>query len=456
MIETAVSPTKQTPIWKMSFMQALLSGAVKSPLLPFEDGWRKHGDFYIFQIRGFPVPVISHPAYAQEVLVTQRDVFQKMGHSPRGDVLALVLGQGLITNHNTDSWLSQRRMIQPMFHKKRLAVMSQKMSQSGVRMLERWAQLDPNWVVDINHEMMKVTMDIISQTLFSSDVLERANIVGESVTEALHFAFTRRGLMTFPLNWPLPQHLRFRKAMAVLDETVYEFIDQRTNDGEQYDDLLQMLMEARDEETGEGMSRLQLRDEVASFFGAGHETTSHALTWTLYLLSQHPEVMAQLQEEVDGVLDGRFPTFDDLPNLPYSKMVFEEAMRLYPPVPILPRFAAEATEIDGYTVPANSVNLISIWNIHRHPDIWPNPERFDPERFGPGKEKERHRMAFMPFGGGQRMCIGNNFALFEGQMLLSMMVQRYNFKLQPGYEPELDLAITLQPKGGLPMRLIAR
>lgn len=455
---TIDNPTqpKQVPVKAVSFLQALRTGILKSPLKPFEAGWREWGDFYYFQIRNFPVPIISHPAYAQEIFVTQRDSFQKMGNAPAGDVLALVLGQGLITNHDNESWLSQRRMMQPMFHKKRLAAMSEKMVEAGNRLLARWANIEEGAIVDINHEMMMVTMDIISQTLFSSDVLEKANVVGESVTEALHFAFSQRGLIKFPIHWPLPKNIRFRRAMAVLDSTVYEFIDQRRGHEAEYDDLLSMLMEARDEETGEGMTRLQLRDEVASFFGAGHETTSHALTWTLYLLSQHPNAMQTLQKEVDEVLNGRSPTFADLPKLSYTKMVFEEAMRLFPPVPIIPRFSANETEIDGFRVPAGSVNLVSVWNIHRHPDIWDNPLQFQPERFAPENSNQRHRMAFMPFGGGQRMCIGNNFAIYEGQMLLAMMVQNFDFKLKEGFEPQLDLAITLQPKTGMPMKIQAR
>ena len=448
--------SRPVPAKELSFIKALLSGAVKAPLKPFEEGWREHGDFYYFQVNNFPVPIISHPEYAQEMFVTQRDVFQKMGKSPRGDVLSLVLGQGLITNHDTESWLSQRRMIQPMFHRKRLANMSEKMVEAGERMLERWSLYEAGKMVDINHEMMTVTMDIISQSLFSSDVLGKANAVGHSVTEALHFAFGRRALITLPMSWPLPKNNRFRKAMRVLDDTVYEFIDQRRGHEHEFDDLLSMLMEARDEASGEGMTRLQLRDEVASFFGAGHETTSHALTWTLYLLSQNLDVMQKLQEEVDGVLNGRLPTFSDLPNLAYTKMVFEEGMRLFPPVPIVPRYAAVETEIDGYRVPAKSINLTSIWNIHRHPDIWDEPEAFKPERFTPENSKNRHRMAFMPFGGGQRMCIGNNFALYEGQMLLAMMVQNFNFELKEGFKPKLDLAITLQPKTGMPMRIFPR
>lgn len=447
---------KQVPVYKMSLLRALLSGAVDDPLKTFSAGWKQYGDLYRFEVRNVPVTIVSHPAYAQEVLVTQRDVFQKMGHSPRGDVLALVLGRGLITNHDTDSWLAQRRMIAPMFHKRRLAVMSQKMEEAGQRMLERWATLPQQAEVDINHEMMLVTMDIVSQTMFGSDVLDRAGALGDSVNDALHFAFGRRGLFALPMSWPLPQNFRFKRAMRILDETVYDLIDQRRGHEHEYDDFLSMLMEARDEETGEGMSRLQLRDEVASFFGAGHETTSHGLTWTLYLLAQHPEAMAKLRNEVDGVLNGRPPTFDDLPNLPYARMVFEEAMRLYPPVPILPRYPVAETGIDGYGVPAGSITLLLIWNIHRHPEIWERPDHFIPERFAPEQVSERHRMAFMPFGGGQRMCIGSNFAMIEAQMLLAMMVQAFDFTLQPGYNPELDLAITLRPKQGMPMRLSLR
>lgn len=448
--------TKSVPTQKQSLLKAFWSGVLRAPLAPMERGWRESGDLYHFYVGREPFPIISHPDYAQEVLVTQRDVFQKLGKAPRGDVLALVLGNGLITNADTNSWLAQRRMMQHMFHKRRLAAMAHEMTAAGERMLLRWAALPDGAEVDINNEMMHVTMEIVTRTMFSSGMTQDENRVGDSINEALHFAFHRRGPVQLPLDWPLPQHRRFRRAVRVLDETVYGFIDQRRGHEAAYDDLLSMLMAARDAETGEGMSRQQLRDEVATIFGAGHETTSHGLTWTLYLLAQHPDVMARLQAEVDGVLHGRFPTFADLPTLPYTRMVFEEALRLYPPAPIVPRYAAVETAVDGYRIPAGSINLILIWNIHRHPDVWERPQTFWPARFAPERSEARHRMAFMPFGGGQRMCIGNNFAMIEGQLLLAMMAQAYSFSAPADYTPQLDLAITLRPKHGLPLRLHRR
>ena len=450
------SAIQETPIVKVNPLTAVLRGSGTQPLLLFENGWRQHGNMFRLQIGPRQLNIVSHPDYAHEILVNQRDQFHKPGVAPRGDLLSIVLGQGLITNYDRDSWLSQRRMMQPMFHRKRLQIMSEKMQAAGGRMLSRWASLPTDQPVDITDEMMTVTMDIITETLFSTNILDRAQKLGHSVGDALHFAFARRGIIQLPLWLPTPANRKFKQAIQTLDETVYWFIDQRLAENKSYDDLLSMLIEARDEETGEGMSRLQLRDEVTTFFGAGHETTSNALSWALFLLARHPEIMTRLQAEVDGVLNGRLPGFDDLPNLPYTKMVLEEAMRLYAPAPIIPRYTLEETQVGGLRVPADTLSLISVWNIHRHPDFWDAPEQFQPERFAPEATKARHRMAYMPFGGGQRMCIGNNFAMIEGQMLLAMMIQTYAFELDPAYEPELDLAITLRPGNGLPMRLRRR
>ena len=217
-----------------------------------------------------------------------------------------------------------------------------------------------------------------------------------------------------------------------------------------------MLLDARDEDTGEGMNDEQVRNEVITIYGAGHETTAVALTWTCYALNQHPDVLKALQSEVDTALQGRTPTMADLPNLPYTLQVFEETLRLFPPVPLSVRMAYEPTQLDGYAVPKNQLVAIGINNMHRHPDFWEQPEAFMPERFAPENKAKLNRIAYLPFFTGPHLCIGSNFALMEGQLLLAMMVQRYAMRMTPNQKVEKEVAITMRPKHGLPVTLQRR
>jgi cytochrome P450 len=237
---------------------------------------------------------------------------------------------------------------------------------------------------------------------------------------------------------------------------VDDIIEQRRRSPDGSDDLLTMLIETRDEETGEAMDDKQLRDEVMTLLLAGHETTSTALSWTLYLLSQHPDVRERLEVEVDAVLGDRKPAFEDLPKLSYANKVLQESLRLYPPAWGLARWCHEADEVGGYYVAPNTSVTLSPFLTHRHPDFWPEPERFDPERFAPEQEKGRPRFAYIPFGGGPRLCIGNQFAMTEAMLILATIVQRYRLELVPGHQVSIDPQITLRPKGGLPMLVHAR
>jgi len=237
----------------------------------------------------------------------------------------------------------------------------------------------------------------------------------------------------------------------VLDRVVYDIIETRRRPGQQQDDLLAMLLVARDEETGAGMTDRQLRDEVMTFLLAGHETTAVALTWTWYLLACHPAVAERLRAEIAAAIGSRTPTLEDLPQLRYARMVVEEAMRLYPPVWGFMRQAVGADEVGGFTIPKRSVVTISPYVTHRHPAVWEDPERFDPDRFTPERVRSRPRFAYLPFSGGPRLCIGNEFALMEAQLVVAMTVQRYRLQLVPGTTVELESRLTLRPRGGLPM-----
>lgn len=420
--------------------------------------WRTYGDLVQLRLGPLGAYLVSNPALAEDILIHQKDTFSKI-YRPDGKPvgLQLALGRGLLTNPDETSWLTQRRMMQPMFHRKRIAALGDKMTDAGGRMLQRWAALGDGGQIELNHEMMLVTMDIISRTMFSSDVMAEAHQVGAAVTTTAQFVARRmQSAIRLPLALPTPANQRYKHARRTMDTMVYGIINERRATGAQYGDLLDMLLEARDEDTGLGMTDEQIRDEVTTIFGAGHETTANALTWTWYLLAQHPAVLAKLQAEVDAVLEGRPPTADDVPRLTYTAQVFQEALRVYPSVPLIPRLVSATTLLGEYVVAPRHLVFIAVYNIHHHPDFWHNPDVFDPERFTPEAEKGRHRMAFMPFGGGPRLCIGNHFALMEGALLLAIMAQHYTLRLVPGQVIEPHFAVTLRPKNGMKMTLHRR
>lgn len=413
-----------------------------------------YGEIVRFQIGRRTLHWLSHPELAQEVLVERGDDFVKMR---RDQGLGLVLGNGLVTNSDHDSWLTQRRMIQPMFHRQRLAAMGDKMVAAGERMLERWQARPAGEIVNIADEMMQVTLDIITQTMFSADMLSTAGTVGPAVGLTTHFVSQRAvNPINLPLNWPTRRNRAFRQATQTLDRIVYQIIEQRRAEGTTYGDLLDMLLEARDADLGESMSNQQLRDEVLTIFSAGHETTANALSWAWYALAQQPEILARLQAELDSVLQGRTPTIDDLPNLPYTQQVFNEVLRLHPPVPSMPRLVAHDTTLRGYALPGDSLVFISIYNIHRHSEFWTEPKLFNPDRWAGDGHKRQHRLAFMPFGAGPRMCIGNNLSLMEGQLLLALVAQYAELRLVPDQQVTPEVAVTMRPKGGLKMTIHPR
>ena len=421
--------------------------------------WQIYGDIVRYRLGPADVYIVSSPELAEDVLVFQKNAIGKLYRDGKAVGLKLALGDGLLTNGVHESWLVQRRMMQPMFHRRSIATMTDKMVAAGERMLARWdEQFTPDQSVNVFEEMMHVTLDIVNRTMFSADVTANVDQVGPAVTTAAHFTFNhQRSVIKLPLSWPLRRNQEFKSAMDTLDTLVYGLIQQRRSSGERHDDLLDMLLEARDEDTGEGMNDQQLRDEVITIFAAGHETTANALTWTWYLLTQHPDVLGKLQSEVDTVLAGRTPTMDDLANLPYTEAVLKESLRLYPPAPLVPRMVyEEGTQLAGYDLPLRSRVVLSVYNIHRHPDHWDDPDTFKPERFLDNNLDGQHKLAFMPFGGGPRLCIGNHFALMEGHLLLAMMAQCYTMQLIPGHSVEPHTAVTMRPKYGMMAQLERR
>jgi cytochrome P450 len=422
-------------------------------LLSNYQNFKKYGDIVHYSLPQREVFILSSPELAQHVLVDKNPDFPK-GRA----MLRLLLGNGLVTNDNHESWLVQRRMMQPMFHKQRLSAVGEKIVGAVQRLLERW-EGKIGQTLDLSQEMMEVTLDIITQTMFSRDVLGEVGTIGPAVAKATHFIQKRiQSPVQLPLAFPTPSNRSFQKHIGTLDALVYRLIAERRamhERGEKPGDLLDMLLEARDADTLKAMSDEQLRDEVITIIGAGHETTANTLSFAFYVLSQHPEVLNKLRQELDTVLAGRTPTLADLQHLPYSKQVLEETLRLYPAAPSTsPRIATQDVVLNGYAIPKGGLLLINIFNIHRHPAYWEQPETFDPERWVSGEDL-KHRFAYMPFGAGPRKCIGNNLAMMEGQLLLVMVVQKFLLQLAQ-QEVELEQAVTLRPKGGLKMSLHLR
>jgi cytochrome P450 len=311
---------------------------------------------------------------------------------------------------------------------------------------------------DLHKEMMRVTLDIVSRCMFSANVMNDLDKIGpHAVDIAVNHAFQRlQNPFSPPAHWPTPRNRRFRQVMTMIDALMYRLIAGRRAGCEPKHDLLDMLLAARDEETGEGMSDRELRDEILTMFAAGHETTAITLTWTFYLLSQHPAVLRKVQDEVDAALDGRTPTLADLSRMPYTLQVFEESMRLYPSAPIIPRLTSRETLLGDHHLPAHSRVLVNLLKLHRHPRFWTDPEAFDPDRFAPETRKGQHRFAYIPFGAGPHLCIGKHFALMEAHLLLAMLAQRYEFRHVPGHRVVNHATITLRPRYGMLMTLHPR
>lgn len=420
----------------------------KDPVGLLSQGFAQYGNVVRYQIASINLYGVSHPELAQQVLIERNKEFLKMerlDRPPQG--LGLVGRMGLVTNPDHSSWLTQRRMIQPMFHRTRLASMGQKMQDAVQAMLYRWEQ--GNGLLEMDHEMLNVTMDIITRTMFSSDISSSAGKAASASSAALHFASARiASPIKLPLKLPLPSHLEFHRAMKTLDRIIFGLIEERRPRVGQHGDLLDMLLEARDADTGEGMTDQQLRDELVTIFIAGHETTAHSLAWTWYLLGQHPEVLARMKAEVKQVVGDRMPEVADQAQLTYTTQVFQEAMRLYPAAPIIPRRIEHEVTLGEHVLEANSRVLVCVRNIHRHPDFWEQPDRFDPDRFEASRSKT-HRLAFMPFGAGARMCIGNNLAMMEAVLILASVVQRFDLQMLTQGTMDHAFAITLRPRHGI-------
>jgi cytochrome P450 len=409
---------------------------------------REHGDLVRVRLGLTPVVLVSHPSLVEEVLVTRNHDYRKHLGARR---LSSLLGHGLLLSEG-DFWLRQRRLMQPAFHRQRVARLGDAMLSLLAAMLDSWQDGQTR---ELLSDMTELTLRIAARTLFGSELADDVRrIRAADAVITRHFRSRLFSLMVLvPDAVPTPGNLRFRRAVRELDSLVYRIIAERRHRTEDAPDLLAMLLEARDDQ-GRGMTDRQLRDEVITLLLAGHETTAIALTWTFVLLARHPSVAARLHQELDGVLGGRPPTVADVARLPYTERVVNEALRLYPPAWLIGREAVRDTSIGGQPVSRGSNVLISPWVMQRDARFFPQPLAFEPDRWS---EPPRQRLAYLPFGAGQRICIGASFAQLEAVLGLAAIAQRFAVELAaPEQTPEPWPVVTLRPRGSIPVRLTQR
>ena len=408
------------------------------------------------QLRFGPVynSLLTHPDYIQHVLQVNNRNYVKDQRFVRIVDLA---GASLFTTDG-EQWLRRRRLMQPAFHQKQIAHFSQIMVSETERRLAQWqttivARHQP---IDIEAEMMSLTMKVIGQAMFSMDISQDVENLHEAFAITSHFVAERvNSILSLPMFVPTAKNRAFKWAVTVMHEAVRRILQARVGQDGEYNDLLDMLLVARDE-NGAHLSQSELINEMAGIVFAGHETTAMSLTWTFYLLSQHPEVEQALYDELKRVLNGRVPTVQDLPNLPYTYMVLQESMRLYPTAWIASREALADDQIGPYHIPAKAKVLLNFYGMHHHPHYWEKPTLFNPKRFTPENVAERPKFVYMPFGGGPRKCIGQHFALTEAQLILAMIMQRYHLHLEAGQNTATNVSFMIRTHHGLQMRLEPR
>ena len=439
-------PAKPLSFWK------LIQVARDNSLAAFPQGAYEQPTFEM-SMMGRKTFLISDPAGIKHVLLDRVENYPKAPEE--AEALGSLFGNGILTSDG-ETWRAHRRIMAPAFDPRALQAYAPAMAKTTEEFLPRWAALADGAEIDVGHEMIQLTLEIISGAMFSSDMKRMTDLVGRTFEAAI-------AKMDFGLLDALPVIGRMRikgrlnqihEIFRELDGEVAGLIAERARNGEGGpQDLLSRLVAAQDGESGVRMTPQEVRDQVVTIFVAGHETTAVAMTWIWYLLSQHPAEEARLHAELEAVLGGRTPTQADLAKLPYTRMIIDEAMRLYPPAPGLSaRQAVEADTIGGQAIPKGAMVFVMPWVLHRHTLLWDRPERFEPERFSPARSVGRSRYGYLPFGGGPRVCIGMAMALTEATIILATLAQRYRLELAPGSQVELAPRITLRPRK--PMKMI--
>ncbi len=424
------------------------------PLEFYRRMWRQHGDVFRVDLGGRSAVLVVHPDGVERVLGSNRENYVK---AEAYDNIRLLTGEGLLTLEG-DAWRSRRRLENPAFHRDSIRRFVDEMAKISREALAAWRWRIPNGgVVDIHHEMMRVTLEIVAATLFGQRLGEDASDESGSAFASALSLVSERGnaVIQLPLSIPTPNNRRFSRAVETLDRQVYSVIRTArgaTPDSDRVPTLLSMLLGARDADTGKQLTDQELRNEVITLFLAGHETTALLMTWGFVLLSKHPEVVAKMREEVDRVVGDRVPTAEDVAQLHYVRRVIDEILRVRSPVWCTARDAAGPDVLQGFRVEKGDLVMPLFYLTHRHPEFWKNPEAFDPDRFAPEQSKGRHHWSYLPFSMGPRICIGNVFSLTEGALLFATLLQQIEWSMD-GDDVAMDPSITLRPKGEVPVRV---
>ncbi len=413
---------------------------VRDPLRFFSTLAADYGDVVCYRPAPDTAYLINHPDYVRHILVDNNRNYSKETHT--NQMFHTLVAGGLLTSEGA-VWRKQRRMMQPAFHHTRLEPLDTMIAQATDDMLARWQLLErQNQPVDVAREMAALTLTVTTRALFGVNLGDEVREIGEMVNRSI--AFLEK-----------PSDPRLKEAIDGLNAVVERIIRSRKHDFKDGGDLLSSMMLARDSETGDGMTDEQLRNQIMTLMLAGYDTTASSLTWTWYLLSQNPVAAERLRTEVRARLQGRPPQYADLEHLPYTRMVLDESLRMFPPAWTLGRRALGEDEIGGFYVAPNTVIAICIYTLHRHPGFWTDPEVFQPERFSTENSAGRHRFAYVPFGAGPRQCIGNTFGLMEASLIIAGIVRRYDLRLMPGTEVHPQAVFVLRPERDLMMSLHA-
>jgi cytochrome P450 len=449
----AVMPSNNfPPSVKPSFLGGHFLQFRRSPI-GFLTELSKLGDVSFFKMGSQPSYLINHPEMAREMLVVSAHKFHKGRALQRAKKL---LGEGLLTSEG-ESHLSQRRMIQPAFHRERIKSYARAMVESAAKMASEWRDGETR---DVDQEMMRLTLNIVGKTLFDANVEDESDEIGGAMTTLIGlFDYLLLPFSEILEKLPIPQARRFNRAKETLDSVIYGFINERRASGADKGDLLSMLLHAQDEESGAKMSDEQVRDECLTLFLAGHETTANALTFAFYLLSQNPEKEKKFHAELDALFpNDELPQPEDYPRLKYAEAVLAETMRLCPPAWVLGRLAIEEHKIGGYFIPKGSLLLVSMYLLQRDVRFWADADVFQPERFlrDNAVKEANQKFIYFPFGAGVRRCVGEQFAWMEGVLLLATLARKWKLSLLPEQRFGLSPMMTLRPKFGMKMRVEKR
>jgi cytochrome P450 len=454
---TTSAPTIRDATYAPSIPELIRQMRRKGQLGFFMDAWRDYGDLAHLKLGPQELFLVVHPDHVRRVNVSHADNYDKL--ETYDVVRELLLGDGLVASRG-DLWRRQRRLMAPFFTPRAIEQYLPVFVSDTEALLDRWRSLAAQGVtIELGDEMMLLTAAVILHTMFSTESSDDMLQIKAAVETMIRYvASGQQSPIQLPRWLPTPANRRYFKARELVHTYIAALLAQRKAlpQDQWPDDLLSKLMLARDEQSGQPMTDALLRDESITIFFAGHETTARTLTFLFYALAQNPDVEQRMIDEILPVLGDRTPTVEDLKRLPYTLQVIKETLRLYPAAPIYARDVVADDEMDGVRIPGGVRVIPFPYATHRHPDFWPDPERFDPERWTPQAEAGRHAYAFHPFAAGKRICLGNNFSLFETHVIAAMVVPRLHLHLKPGFQPQVVMEGTIASKNGMPMTIEPR